>query len=110
MFKPELTQQPTNNTESELSPELKAGREALLADLEAAGEEGLRIIYYASDITIHLVPNDPESVTYRTQEGNNWFTGNRKFVTKTTSINDMVLHSKYINTQDQDEKKEKEAA
>jgi|GEM_PF-5081115 hypothetical protein len=103
MFKPELTQQPNK---SEYDTKLETGIQALKTDLEEVGKEGLRIIYYAADVTIHPTPGDPESVTYRTQQGNNWFTGNRKFVNKTTSIKDMVLHSKYNDTeiQDQEEK------
>ncbi len=109
MFKPELTQQPaegaeqsrsTENSEPEMSPELRAGREALLADLEEAGEEGLRIIYYAADVVIKPVPGDPERVTFETQQGNSRWTGKRKFGNETVTLNSMVLHSKYKNTLD----------
>lgn len=93
MFKPELNTQ--QSSESEFNTKLEAGRQALLADLEAAGEEGLRIVYYAADVIIYPVPDDPDSVTFKIQEGNHWLSGKRKFSNKIVSIKEMVLHSKY---------------
>ena len=108
MFKSELA--PQQPDKSEINPQLEAGRRALTADLEAAGEEGLRIIYYASDVVIKAVLGDPESVTFRTQTGNSRISGKRKFGHETVSLNSMVLNSKYKDTSVQDDIEEEKAA
>ncbi len=74
---------------------LEAGREALLADLEAAGEEGLRIIYYALETIARLDPDDPERVIIKVPKSNHPLSGKRRYGEESIMLNNLVLHSKY---------------